>query len=133
MQLHIWSSRITHLVLQVGKPELLEECNNNGSRGHRLSLPLAGSNSRREAHDKNGNRSWVYDITMHPDAFVMLHSNSNMLRPMVESAIDHIEKSSTVKLDRKFSRPKLKFKASPGYEKQPAVTVRYLSWLQTYT
>lgn len=95
-----------------------------GARGQHLNLPLAGSSARREAQDKNGNKSWVYDVTMHPEAFQMLHKHSNMLQAMVESAIEHIEKANSVKLGRQFSRPKLKFKGTPGHEQKPAVTVR---------
>lgn len=54
----------------------------------------------------------------------MLQTHPDMLQAMVESAIEHIEKANEVKLDRRFSRPKLKFKGTPGHEQKPAVTVR---------
>jgi PIH1 N-terminal domain len=66
----------------------------------------------------------VWDVTMHPEAFLMVSKQPRLLNTMVESAMEHVERTNQVKLERKFSRPKMRFKSTPGNPEKPAVTVR---------
>lgn len=63
---------------------------------------------------------------MHTEAFTMLSKQPRLLNLIVESSIEHIENTNQVQLDRKFSRPKLRFKGTPENPEKPAVTVRAL-------
>ena len=63
---------------------------------------------------------------MHTETFTMLSKESRLLNLIVESAIEHIENTNKVQLDRQFSRPKLRFKGTPENPDKPAVTVCYL-------
>jgi hypothetical protein len=110
----------------VNKPSARAAKDANGNIGQQWELPLAGSNCKRVTTDKNGKTAWVWDVTFHTETFTMLSKQPRLLNLVVESAIEHVEKTNKVKLDRKFSRPKLRFKGTTENPDKPAVTVRSL-------
>jgi hypothetical protein len=111
---------------QVAKSSVKPSRNAQGCAGQQWELPLAGSNCKRVTTDKKGNTAWVWDITLHTETFVMLAKQPRLLNLIVESAIEHVESTNKLQLDRKFSRPKLKFKGTAENPDKPAVTVRSL-------
>lgn len=111
---------------QVNRPSMRPSTDAQGCAGQHWELPLAGSNCKRITTDKKGKTAWVWDVTLHTEAFTALSKQPRLLNLIVESAMEHIENTNNVKLDRKFSRPKLRFKGTEENPDKPAVTVRCL-------
>lgn len=114
---------------QVKRPSMKPARDANGTVGQQWQLPLAGSNTKRVTTDKKGNTAWVWDVTLSTETFALLTKEPRLRNLIVESAIEHIENTNQVKLERKYSCPKLRFKGTAENPDRPAVSVCDLSSL----
>jgi len=71
------------------------------------SIPYAQSPVRDDL-DKAGSKCQVYDVIFHPDVLAMASRNSDVQNKIDETALDAVESSFSVKLDRNnVKKPKL--------------------------
>lgn len=84
----------------------------SGAKGVNWSLPYSQVHPRDDL-DKSGKRCLVYDVVFHPETHDLANKSKQFRSMLNETAIDAVENSFGVKLDRKNVKfPKLKYKGA---------------------
>ncbi|XP_058459887.1 protein kintoun [Malaya genurostris] len=97
----------------VEKP--ISQCSTNekGQRGLKWSIPYAQSHPRKD-YDNKQNECVVYDVVFHYDTLHLTKRNTNFRRLVTDTAMDAVENSFNVSLDRNNLKfPKLQYKGVP--------------------
>ncbi|ODM98677.1 Protein kintoun [Orchesella cincta] len=82
----------------------------NDEKGNMWSIPYAQSPPREDV-DKSGSFCIVYDVIFHPDTLAMARKESLLRDKLETTAIESVEKSFNVTLDRNnVKKPKLRYK-----------------------
>ncbi|XP_062378258.1 protein kintoun [Sardina pilchardus] len=85
----------------------------DGRRGLNWSLPYSLTPGRLDV-DSNGNKHMIYDVVFHPDTLHMASKNDRFMDLVDSTAMDGIQNSFKVKLDRKNTKVlKKKYKGAP--------------------
>ena len=85
----------------------------DGRRGLHWSLPYSLAPGRPDV-DSNGNKHMLYDVVFHPDTLHMTSRNARFMELVDNTAMDGIQESFKVKLDRKNTKIlKTKYKGVP--------------------
>ncbi|XP_015513485.2 protein kintoun [Neodiprion lecontei] len=93
----------------VGKPSSRPSCE-GGSRGLQWSIPHTLAPPRDDL-DKKSARCVVFDVVFHPDTLHLASKNSKFRETVNQTALDGVESSFKVKLDRNNLKfPKMSFK-----------------------
>lgn len=102
---------------KVGKPSSKWVVSENGRRGQCWSLPHSLHPGRQDT-DPKGNKMMIYDVVFHPDTTRMASKNKSFLEMVDSIAIQGIQDTFKVTLDKKNTREmKTKYKGTP----QPCV------------
>uniref|UniRef100_A0AAX7USV6 Protein kintoun n=1 Tax=Astatotilapia calliptera TaxID=8154 RepID=A0AAX7USV6_ASTCA len=102
---------------KVGKPSSKWVVSENGRRGQCWSLPHSLHPGRQDT-DPKGNKMMIYDVVFHPDTTRMASKNKSFLEMVDSIAIQGIQGTFKVTLDKKNMREmKTKYKGTP----QPCV------------
>ncbi|XP_052861674.1 protein kintoun [Anopheles cruzii] len=97
----------------VKKPMSTSGTNDDGQKGLRWSIPYAQSQPRKDYDNKNV-ECVVYDVMFHPDSLHLASKNDGFRKLLTDTALDAVESSFKVKLDRANLRfPKLQYKGNP--------------------
>ncbi|XP_049546248.1 protein kintoun [Anopheles darlingi] len=97
----------------VKKPSSAGGTNDEGQKGLRWSIPYAQSQPRKDYDNRNA-ECVVYDVMFHPDALHLASKNDGFRKLLNSTALDAVEGSFGVKLDRANLRfPKLQYKGTP--------------------
>ncbi|KAG5265535.1 hypothetical protein AALO_G00243550 [Alosa alosa] len=85
----------------------------DGRKGLNWSLPYSLTPGRLDV-DSNGNKHMIYDVVFHPDTLHMASKNDRFMELVDSTAMDGIQNSFKVKLDRKNTKIlKTKYKGAP--------------------
>ncbi|XP_055626860.1 protein kintoun [Toxorhynchites rutilus septentrionalis] len=97
----------------VGKPASQSSINEKGQKGFKWSIPYAQSHPRKN-YDNRGAECIVYDVVFHSDTLHLASRNANFRNLVTGTAIDAVENSFKVSLNRENLRfPKLQYKGVP--------------------
>lgn len=85
----------------------------DGRRGLNWSLPYTMAPGRQDV-DSKGNKHMIYDVVFHPDTLHMASKNTRFMALVDTTALDGVQTSFNVKLDRKNTKVlKTKYKGVP--------------------
>lgn len=98
---------------KISKPDFKSAVSKDGRRGQCWSLPHSLFPGR-PYRDSKGNKCVIYDVVFHPDTLHMAAKNKNFNDMVNSAAIDGIQKTFKVILDRKnVKEVKTKYKGTP--------------------
>ncbi|XP_058832336.1 protein kintoun [Topomyia yanbarensis] len=94
----------------IEKPVSQCSTNEKGQKGLKWSIPYAQSHPRKD-YDNKRNECVVYDVVFHYDTLYLTKTNAVFRKLVTDTAIDAVEKSFNVTLDRvNLKFPKLQYK-----------------------